>query len=96
MEGVPNGLATRVSRPGRVRPSLRWARERGASVSKRGLTLTPVTLSPYAGPRRSRTGRRFHDRNDHPSPAFPLKKSLLFISDNLELLAEMRLTVHTG
>src|SRR6516165_1727845 len=44
MEGVPNGLATRVSTPCRVRSSLRWARDRGANVSTRGLTLPLVTL----------------------------------------------------
>jgi hypothetical protein len=49
LEGAPNGLATRVSMPGRVRSSLRWARDRNATVSHRGLTLTPVTLSEYAG-----------------------------------------------
>jgi hypothetical protein len=49
IEGTPNGLATRVSMPCRVRSSLRWARDRKTTVSHRGLTLTPVTLSEYAG-----------------------------------------------
>jgi hypothetical protein len=75
MEGVPSGLATRVSTPGRTRPSPRWARERRARVSKRGSTLTPVTPLSYAGPPRSRTRRGFHDRFDHLLPNFPLKKN---------------------
>ena len=40
MEGAPNGLATRVSMPCRVRSSLRWMRDPQASVSDRSLTLT--------------------------------------------------------
>src|SRR5262245_42887299 len=71
-----------------------WARDRGASVANRGLTLTPVTLSSYAGPLLSRNGRGLRDPYDHLRPAFPLKKSLLFISYDLALLAETRLTVH--
>ena len=43
--GRPNGLATRVSTPWRVRSSLRRARDRGANVSTRGLALTRVTPS---------------------------------------------------
>jgi hypothetical protein len=50
MEGVPSGLATRVSTPGRVRSSRPWARERGASASKPGLTLMSVTPVSYARP----------------------------------------------
>ena len=49
IEGAPNGLATRVSMPGRLRSSLRWTRDPEARVSHRRLTLTPVTLSEYAG-----------------------------------------------
>ena len=46
IEGAANVLATRVSTPGRLRSSRRWARERGALVSTRGLTLALVTLPP--------------------------------------------------
>ena len=49
IEGAPNGLATRVSMPGRLRSSLRWVRDRNATVSHRRLTRTPVTDSEYAG-----------------------------------------------
>ena len=49
LEGAPNGLATRVSMLCRVRSSLWWVRDRDATVSHRGLTRTPVTLSEYAG-----------------------------------------------
>ena len=55
-----------------------WARDPEASVSKRDLTLTLVTLSSYAGPLRIRTGRGFHDRHDALRTAFPLKKNLPF------------------
>jgi hypothetical protein len=51
-----------------------WARDRGASISKRGLTLTLVTLSEDAGPLLSRTRREFHDQDDDLHTAFPLKK----------------------
>jgi hypothetical protein len=78
MEGAPSGLARRVSTPGRVRSSLPWARERGATVSNRRLTLTPVTLSSYARPLRSRTGRGSHDCFDHLLPSLPLKIISLF------------------
>ena len=74
-----------------------WARDPAASVSNGGLTLTLVTLSSYAGPLRIRTCRGFHDRYDDLRIAFPLKKkSLLFISYDLALLGQTRLTVHTG
>jgi hypothetical protein len=96
IEGATNDLATRVSTPGRVRASLRWARDRGASVSKRGLTLTLVTPWSYAGPLLSRNGRGFHNHYDDLLPAFPLHKSLFFISDGLAFLGQTRLTVHTG
>jgi hypothetical protein len=49
LEGVPDGLATRVSIPYRMRSSLRWARDRGASVSNRDLTLTLVTTGYSTG-----------------------------------------------
>jgi hypothetical protein len=74
IEGAPNGLATRVSAPCRVRSSLRWARDPEASVSTRDLTLTLVTLSSYARPLRIRTCRGFHDRYEDLRAAFPLKK----------------------
>jgi hypothetical protein len=96
MEGAPNGLATRVSMPGRVRSSLRRMRDPQASVSDRSLTLTPVTLSSYIGPLLIRNGRRFQDQYHHFLPTFPLKKSPLFISYGLEFLGQTRLTVHTG
>ena len=82
--------------PCRLRSSLRWVRDRNATVSHRRLTRTPVTLSSYAGPLLIRNGRRFQDQYDHFLPTFPLKKSLLFISDGLAFLGETRLTVHTG
>jgi hypothetical protein len=78
MEGAPKGLARRVSPPGSVRSSLRWARERGATVSNRGLTLTPVTLWAYPGPLRIQSCPGFHDRFDDLPPTFPLKKISLF------------------
>jgi hypothetical protein len=56
-----------------------WARDPQARVSHRGLTLTPVTPSFYAGPLRIRTGRGFHDRYDDLLPTFPLK-NLSFLS----------------
>ncbi len=40
IEGIPNGLATRVSMPGRVRSSLRWPKDPEAGLSSGGLTLT--------------------------------------------------------
>jgi hypothetical protein len=43
-------------RASRKAPSV-WAEDRGASVSKRGLTLTPVTPLSYAEPLRIRTCR---------------------------------------
>ena len=96
VEGVSNGLATRVSMPCRVRSPLRWTRDPEASVSNRILTLTLVTLSSYAGSLPIRNGRRFRDQYDHFLPTFLLKKSLLFISYGLEFLGGTRLTVHTG
>ena len=74
VEGVSNGLATRVSMPCRVRSPLRWTRDPEASVSNRRLTLTLVTLSSYAGSLPIRNGRRFRHQYDHFLPTSPLKK----------------------
>ena len=78
IESAPDGLATPVSTPGRVRSSLRWTRDRGASVSNRSLTLTPVTLSYSARPLLSRNGRGFRGPFDDLHTAFPLQKNSLF------------------
>src|SRR6516165_9199326 len=90
MEGAPNGLATRVSTPGRVRSSLRRARDRGASVSTRGLTRTRVTPSYDAKPSSAATDADSVVRSTTSTPPFRSKKPLLFISDGLAFLDETR------
>jgi hypothetical protein len=79
VEGAPDGLATRVSTPCRVRSSLRRTRDRGASVSTRGLTLTRVTPSSYVRPSSAATDADSVVRSTTPTPPFHSKK-LSFLS----------------